>query len=282
MAIMDEQIKRDKPASILGPTLSRRGFIKTGGILVVGFSFAGPELLKGDTAKPSSIQELARSHSSQFLDRDPSGQHSPDSHRQERFRTGLNLYRLSPNRRRRVERSLRSHHHRHRGRYRSHSRRQWRLRFPRTRNAQHPQGRRLHLSSDARSRLRKTRRSERQAYGQGRHILRRRQVQLVWRPRQGPATETHDPRHGRSHQHLRTDHRGQSADEASQRVHASSASRSRIPSSLRKSGKRNLGHRCPPARHVAWARGASEDAGLDARLCRLNSIRRNSRIRKSS
>ena len=53
MAIMGEQIKREKPANVIGPTLSRRGFIKAGGILVVGFSFAGPELLKGDTAKPA-------------------------------------------------------------------------------------------------------------------------------------------------------------------------------------------------------------------------------------
>ena len=48
MATMSE-----KPANVFGPTLSRRGFIKAGGILVVGFSFVGPELLKGDTAKPT-------------------------------------------------------------------------------------------------------------------------------------------------------------------------------------------------------------------------------------
>jgi CO/xanthine dehydrogenase Mo-binding subunit len=46
----------DKPASVFGPTLSRRGFIKAGGILVVGFSFAGPEFLKGDTAKPTTFK----------------------------------------------------------------------------------------------------------------------------------------------------------------------------------------------------------------------------------
>ena len=56
MAIMDAHIKHDKPAGILGPTLSRRGFIKAGGILVVGFSFAGSELLKGDTAKPATFK----------------------------------------------------------------------------------------------------------------------------------------------------------------------------------------------------------------------------------
>src|SRR5579872_216051 len=38
------------------PTLSRRQFIKSGGILVVGFSFAGPEFLKGDTAKSAPLK----------------------------------------------------------------------------------------------------------------------------------------------------------------------------------------------------------------------------------
>jgi nicotinate dehydrogenase subunit B len=51
MATMSE-----KPASVFGPTLSRRGFIKAGGILVVGFSFVGPEILKGDTAKPTTFK----------------------------------------------------------------------------------------------------------------------------------------------------------------------------------------------------------------------------------
>lgn len=46
MATMSE-----KPANVFGPTLSRRQFIKAGGVLVVGFSFVGPEFLKGDTAK---------------------------------------------------------------------------------------------------------------------------------------------------------------------------------------------------------------------------------------
>lgn len=46
----------EKPANVMGPTLSRRGFIKAGGILVVGFSFVGPELLRGDTAKPTTFK----------------------------------------------------------------------------------------------------------------------------------------------------------------------------------------------------------------------------------
>ena len=50
MATMSE-----KPGNAFAPTLSRRQFIKAGGILVVGFSFAGPELLKGDTAKAAPM-----------------------------------------------------------------------------------------------------------------------------------------------------------------------------------------------------------------------------------
>src|SRR6201997_705342 len=51
MATMSE-----RPTTVLGPTLSRRQFIKAGGILVVGFSFAGSQLLKGDTAKPTTFK----------------------------------------------------------------------------------------------------------------------------------------------------------------------------------------------------------------------------------
>ncbi len=51
MATMSE-----KPGNAFAPTLSRRQFIKAGGILVVGFSFAGPELLKGDTAKTAPMK----------------------------------------------------------------------------------------------------------------------------------------------------------------------------------------------------------------------------------
>ena len=46
----------EKPGNAFAPTLSRRQFIKAGGILVVGFSFAGPELLKGDTAKSAPMK----------------------------------------------------------------------------------------------------------------------------------------------------------------------------------------------------------------------------------
>ena len=46
----------DKTAHVFGPTLSRRQFIKVGGALVVGFSFVGPELLKGNTAKPNIMK----------------------------------------------------------------------------------------------------------------------------------------------------------------------------------------------------------------------------------
>jgi nicotinate dehydrogenase subunit B len=51
MATMSE-----KPGNAFAPTLSRRQFIKVGGILVVGFSFVGRELLKGDTAKAAPMK----------------------------------------------------------------------------------------------------------------------------------------------------------------------------------------------------------------------------------
>ena len=51
MATMSE-----KPANVFGPTLSRRHFIKAGGVLVVGFSFVGSDLLKGETAKPAAMK----------------------------------------------------------------------------------------------------------------------------------------------------------------------------------------------------------------------------------
>src|SRR5215470_4358344 len=51
MATMSE-----RPTNVPGPTLSRRQFIKAGGILVVGFSFARPELLRGDAAKPATFK----------------------------------------------------------------------------------------------------------------------------------------------------------------------------------------------------------------------------------
>ena len=51
MATMSE-----RPATVLGPTLSRRQFIKAGGVLAVGFSFVSPELLKADSAKPTMFK----------------------------------------------------------------------------------------------------------------------------------------------------------------------------------------------------------------------------------
>jgi len=51
MATMSE-----RPVNVLGPTLSRRQFIKAGGVLVVGFSFVGPERVKGDNAKPTTFK----------------------------------------------------------------------------------------------------------------------------------------------------------------------------------------------------------------------------------
>src|SRR6516225_3105344 len=46
----------EKPGNIFGATLTRRQFVKTGGVLVVGFSLVGTELLKGDTPKAATMK----------------------------------------------------------------------------------------------------------------------------------------------------------------------------------------------------------------------------------
>src|SRR5271165_1519178 len=51
MATMSEQ-----PGNVFGATLTRRQFVKTGGVLVVGFSLVGPELLKGETPKAATMK----------------------------------------------------------------------------------------------------------------------------------------------------------------------------------------------------------------------------------
>jgi CO/xanthine dehydrogenase Mo-binding subunit len=51
MATMSE-----KPGNVFGATLTRRQFVKTGGVLVVGFSLVGTELLKGDTPKVAAMK----------------------------------------------------------------------------------------------------------------------------------------------------------------------------------------------------------------------------------
>ena len=51
MATMSE-----RPSNVFGATLTRRQFVKTGGVLVVGFSLAGTEVLKGDTAKSAVMK----------------------------------------------------------------------------------------------------------------------------------------------------------------------------------------------------------------------------------
>src|SRR5271165_3033005 len=51
MATMSE-----KPGNIFGATLTRRQFVKTGGVLVVGFSLVGTEVLKGEPAKAATMK----------------------------------------------------------------------------------------------------------------------------------------------------------------------------------------------------------------------------------
>ncbi len=48
--------KSEKPGNVFGATLTRRQFVKTGGVLVVGFSLVGTEVLKGDTAKSAVMK----------------------------------------------------------------------------------------------------------------------------------------------------------------------------------------------------------------------------------
>ena len=155
------------------------------------------------------------------------------------------------------------------GRYRSHAGRQRRLRFPRPWNAKHPQGGRVHLSGSARSRVRAARRAEGQALRQGRRRLRWRQEHFLRRSRQGSAVEADDSRQGRTHQHHRADGRRQSADEASQRVHGHRQVLPEFRHHLESRGAKETWAtdvRLPG--HAPCARGASEDARLDARVCR--------------
>src|SRR5579863_8880530 len=49
-------ITSKEPAHAVGATLSRRDFIKTGGVLVVGFSFVGPRVLKADAGRPATMK----------------------------------------------------------------------------------------------------------------------------------------------------------------------------------------------------------------------------------
>jgi nicotinate dehydrogenase subunit B len=46
----------EKTGNVFGAKLSRRQFVKTGGVLVVGFSLVGSELLKGDSPKPAVLK----------------------------------------------------------------------------------------------------------------------------------------------------------------------------------------------------------------------------------
>jgi nicotinate dehydrogenase subunit B len=51
MATMSE-----KPAAVVGPTLSRRQFVKAGGALFVSFGLVGPKILKADAQKPALLK----------------------------------------------------------------------------------------------------------------------------------------------------------------------------------------------------------------------------------
>ena len=83
--------------NIVGPTLSRRQFIKAGGILAVGFTLVGPKVLKAESGRPSAMMNsLDPTLSSSWIEIHP-GQHASDSHRQERLRPRLYLHRVPAN-----------------------------------------------------------------------------------------------------------------------------------------------------------------------------------------
>ncbi|MGH9494034.1 MAG: molybdopterin cofactor-binding domain-containing protein [Candidatus Sulfotelmatobacter sp.] len=46
----------EKPGSLIGPTLSRRQFVKAGGALVVSFGLVGPKILKANPQKPALLK----------------------------------------------------------------------------------------------------------------------------------------------------------------------------------------------------------------------------------
>ena len=126
MATMSEKPAKCFRTDALAPSIHQNRWRPRRGI-----QLRWPGASEGRYREARHVEELARSHSPQFLDRDSPGQHGPDSHRQERLRPGLNLHRLPADCGRRVERALRSDHHGRGGRYRSHAGRQRRLRFPR-------------------------------------------------------------------------------------------------------------------------------------------------------
>jgi len=64
MATMSE-----RPANVVGPTLSRRQFVKAGGALVVGFSLVGPEILRAaQSATPATKNTLDPTRVSSWIE----------------------------------------------------------------------------------------------------------------------------------------------------------------------------------------------------------------------
>ncbi len=63
MATMSE-----KPENVFGATLTRRQFVKTGGVLVVGFSLVGTGAAEGRNPEGRDDEELARCQPAEFLD----------------------------------------------------------------------------------------------------------------------------------------------------------------------------------------------------------------------
>ena len=257
-----------KPRNVFGATLSRRHFMKAGGILAVGFSVVGPDLLKADGAKPAASPNsldptlpgswieihpdntvLIRTGKSDF------GQGTTfTAYRQivadelsvpfeaittvvqgdtDRTPDGSGAFdflgRGVPNIRKAAAYTYQAL---------------------------------LDLASE------RLGRAEGEALGEGRRRLGRRQEHLVRRPRQGPAVEAHDPRQGRAHQHRRAQHRGQSADEGRQRVHGHRQVLQELGHRFEGGREGDMGDGCAPPGHAPCARGASEDPRVDSRVRR--------------
>ena len=101
-------------------------------------------------------------------------------------------------------------------------------------------------------------------------------------PGQRAAVEAHNSGVGRPHWHHGADGRGQSADEARERVQGHRQVVQEFRHSLESGCERNMGDGCAPAGHAACAHGASQDAWLDAGVGWVRWTRRSSRTRKSS
>ena len=254
-------------------TLSRRQFVKTGGALVVGVAFVGPSILKAQGFQAPKVtgapfkNSLDPTQLSSWIEIHPDNTVLIRTGKSD-FGQGTTFTAYRQIVADELSVPFESITTVVAGTHRSDARWQWRLRFPRPRHSQHPQSRCVHLSSASRSRFRTPQRPERSTHCQRRRLFQRRQIHLLRRPRQRSTTKTHHPRQRRPNRHYGIESRRRSADETCQRLHRHRQIPPELHNHLQSHGKRNLGHRHPPSRNVAWTHGSSQNARLHARLCR--------------